>query len=169
VTRASRPDRIAFVGGRPLAVRRDDVLRRYRAVVDEPGVYAGASGVVCRWVVEKFVVLVECAVRKVVAHRGPYALRHTYASFSIAAGVSLFELARFMGISVEQIDRTYGHVCRTRSTAAAGRVWTRSSIVGYGRAYRRPMPTSPESAWLTSRGAEIRTRDLQFANLAQGR
>ena len=29
---------------------------------------------------------------------------------AIAAGVSLFELARFMGTSVEQIDRTYGHL-----------------------------------------------------------
>ncbi len=45
-----------------------------------------------------------------VEHRGPYALRHTFASFAIAAGVSLFELARFMGTSVEQIDRTYGHL-----------------------------------------------------------
>jgi integrase len=44
------------------------------------------------------------------AHRGPYALRHTYAAFAIAAGVQLFELARFMGTSVEQIDRTYGHL-----------------------------------------------------------
>jgi integrase len=43
-------------------------------------------------------------------HRSPYALRHTYASFAIAAGVSLFELARFMGTSAEQIDRTYGHL-----------------------------------------------------------
>ena len=43
-------------------------------------------------------------------HRGPYALRHTFASFSIAAGVQLFELARFMGTSVEQIDPTYGHL-----------------------------------------------------------
>ena len=43
-------------------------------------------------------------------HRTPYALRHTYASFSIAAGVSLFALARRMGTSVEQIDRTYGHL-----------------------------------------------------------
>jgi integrase len=42
--------------------------------------------------------------------RPPYALRHTYATFAIAAGVSLFELARFMGTSVEQIDRTYGHL-----------------------------------------------------------
>jgi integrase len=44
------------------------------------------------------------------AHRSPYALRHTYATFGIAAGVSLFELARFMGTSVEQIDKTYGHL-----------------------------------------------------------
>ena len=43
-------------------------------------------------------------------HRSPYALRHTYATFGIAAGVSLFELARFMGTSVEQIDKTYGHL-----------------------------------------------------------
>jgi integrase len=43
-------------------------------------------------------------------HRSPYALRHTFATFGIAAGVSLYELARFMGTSVEQIDRTYGHL-----------------------------------------------------------
>lgn len=43
-------------------------------------------------------------------HRSPYAMRHTYATFAIAAGVSLFELARFMGTSVEQIDKTYGHL-----------------------------------------------------------
>lgn len=45
-----------------------------------------------------------------VPERVPYALRHTYASVSIGAGVSLFELARFMGSGVEQIDRTYGHL-----------------------------------------------------------
>ena len=43
-------------------------------------------------------------------HRSPYALRHTFATFAIAAGVSLYELARFLGTSVEQIDRTYGHL-----------------------------------------------------------
>jgi integrase len=43
-------------------------------------------------------------------HRFPYALRHTSASFAIAAGVPLFELSRFMGTSVEQIGRTYGHL-----------------------------------------------------------
>lgn len=43
-------------------------------------------------------------------HRSPYALRHTYASLAIAAGISLFELSRFMGTSVSQIDATYGHL-----------------------------------------------------------
>jgi integrase len=43
-------------------------------------------------------------------HRPPNSLRHTYASWSIAAGLSLFALARRMGTSVEQIDRTYGHL-----------------------------------------------------------
>jgi len=33
-----------------------------------------------------------------------------YATFSIAAGIGLFALARRMGTSVEQIDRTYGHL-----------------------------------------------------------
>jgi integrase len=54
------------------------------------------------------------------AQRGPYALRHTYATWSIAAGVELYTLARFMGTSVGQIDKTYGHLLpdaieRTRS------------------------------------------------------
>jgi integrase len=39
-----------------------------------------------------------------------YDLRHTYATFSLAAGVSLFSLSRRMGTSVEMIDRTYGHL-----------------------------------------------------------
>lgn len=43
-------------------------------------------------------------------HRSPYALRHTYASLSIAAGVSLFELSRLMGTSPAMLDRTYGHL-----------------------------------------------------------
>ena len=37
--------------------------------------------------------------------RSPFALRHTFASLAIAAGVP-----RFMGTSVEQIGRAYGHL-----------------------------------------------------------
>lgn len=40
----------------------------------------------------------------------PYALRHTYAAFSLAAGVNVFTLARRMGTSVKMIDDTYGHL-----------------------------------------------------------
>jgi integrase len=38
-----------------------------------------------------------------------YDCRHTYATMSLAAGVSLFTLSRRMGTSVDMIDRTYGH------------------------------------------------------------
>lgn len=42
----------------------------------------------------------------------PYTMRHTYASFALDAGVSIFELARLMGTSVKVIDQTYGHLVR---------------------------------------------------------
>ena len=45
-----------------------------------------------------------------VEHRRIYDLRHTYASWSLAAGVDIFTLARRMGTSVKMIDRTYGHL-----------------------------------------------------------
>ena len=45
-----------------------------------------------------------------VDHVEPYGMRHTYASMSLAAGVSLFSLARRMGTSVQMIDQTYGHL-----------------------------------------------------------
>ena len=45
-----------------------------------------------------------------VEHRSLYAMRHTYASLSIAAGVCLFELSRLMGTSPAMLDKTYGHM-----------------------------------------------------------
>jgi integrase len=43
-------------------------------------------------------------------HLTPYCLRHTYAAWSLAAGVNIFTLARRMGTSVQMIERTYGHL-----------------------------------------------------------
>jgi integrase len=43
-------------------------------------------------------------------HRGVYATRHTFATWSIRAGINLFYLSRVMGTSLTQIDRTYGHL-----------------------------------------------------------
>ena len=45
-----------------------------------------------------------------VEHRRIYDLRHTYATWSLAAGIDIFTLARRMGTSVKMIDRTYGHL-----------------------------------------------------------
>lgn len=47
-----------------------------------------------------------------VNQRGPYHLRHTFATEALAAGVSIFELSRLMGASVTTIDRTYGHLAQ---------------------------------------------------------
>jgi integrase len=44
--------------------------------------------------------------------RRPYDLRHTYATFALRAGVSIFDLSRFMGASLAMIDKHYGHLAR---------------------------------------------------------
>ena len=46
------------------------------------------------------------------ATRTPYVMRHTYAAWSLAAGVNIYTLARRMGTSVKEIDSTYGHFAR---------------------------------------------------------
>src|SRR5439155_26294201 len=44
--------------------------------------------------------------------RGIYALRHTFARLALRAGVSTFELSRYMGASLTMIERRYGHLAR---------------------------------------------------------
>lgn len=41
-----------------------------------------------------------------------YDLRHTYATFALRAGVSVFAVSRFMGSSIAMIDYHYGHLAR---------------------------------------------------------
>jgi integrase len=57
-----------------------------------------------------------------IPHRRIYDLRHTFASHALAAGVPIFELARFMGTSVRMIDRTYGHLVRGSEQAVRERL-----------------------------------------------
>jgi integrase len=69
-------------------------------------------------------------------YRTPYALRHTFASFAIAAKVPLFELARFMGTSVGQIEATYGHLlpdAHERARAALDAFGDAADVVVEGR------------------------------------
>jgi hypothetical protein len=39
-------------------------------------------------------------------------MRHTFATWSLAAGMGIFTLARRMGTSVKMIDATYGHLAQ---------------------------------------------------------
>ena len=45
-----------------------------------------------------------------IEHRRIYDMRHTFATWSLAAGMSIFTLSRRMGTSVQMIDATYGHL-----------------------------------------------------------
>jgi integrase len=47
-----------------------------------------------------------------IEHRRIYDMRHTFATWSLAAGMSIFTLARRMGTSVQMIDETYGHLAQ---------------------------------------------------------
>lgn len=44
--------------------------------------------------------------------RRVYDLRHTFAAFALRAGISTFDLSRYMGASLTMIDRHYGHLAR---------------------------------------------------------
>jgi integrase len=68
--------------------------------------------------------------------RRTYDLRHTFATFALRAGISTFDLSRYMGASLTMIDRHYGHLARDGREhairlldnprhATGGRWWTR--------------------------------------------
>jgi integrase len=44
--------------------------------------------------------------------RRVYDLRHTFATFALRAGISTFDLSRYMGASLTMIDRHYSHLAR---------------------------------------------------------
>jgi len=44
--------------------------------------------------------------------RRVYDLRHTFATFALRAGISTFDLSRYMGASLTMVDRHYGHLAR---------------------------------------------------------
>ena len=52
----------------------------------------------------------------------PYNLRHSYAAWSLHAGIPAHDLARYMGTSLRMIDLTYGHLVRGSEEAARARL-----------------------------------------------
>ena len=65
-----------------------------------------------------------------VEHGTVYTLRHTFATRALEAGITLFELSRFMGTSVEMIDRTYGHLASGTEAAAAAKLDALDALAG---------------------------------------
>jgi integrase len=52
----------------------------------------------------------------------PYNLRHSYAAWSLAAGVPAHDVSRDMGSSLRMIDLTYGHLVPGSEEAARKRM-----------------------------------------------
>ena len=78
--------------------------------IDTPLVFAGVQGGhlnLHNWRRDDWTPAVKAAG---LSHRTPYAMRHTFASVAIAAGIPTFEIARMMGTSVLMIEKTYGHL-----------------------------------------------------------
>jgi integrase len=93
----------------PLRRRSVDALAAHPWRIDTPLVYPDENGGYLRldsWRRSEWRPALEAAG---LPKLPPYAMRHTFASFAIAAGVSLFYLSRLMGTSVDQLDRVYGH------------------------------------------------------------
>ena len=94
----------------PLPARAAQALDEHPTRLDTHVLFAGARGeplALPPWRHREWTPALRAAGLE---HRSVYALRHTYASLSIAAGVSLFELSRLMGTSPAMLDRTYGHM-----------------------------------------------------------
>ena len=57
-------------------------------------------------------------------------MRRTFATEALAAGISIFELARVMGASVKTIDKHYGHLARDSEPAIRARLDARAGRTG---------------------------------------
>jgi integrase len=86
--------------------------------IDSPLVFPGAGGGFAdlhNWRAREWAPALEAAG---IGHGTIYTLRHTFATNAIGAGIGLYELARYMGTSVEMLDRTYGHLTPGAEQAA---------------------------------------------------
>src|SRR5438132_4641806 len=83
--------------------------------------------------------------------RRVYDLRHTFATFALRAGISTFDLSRYMGASLTMIDRHYGHLARDGREHAI-------RLLNELSAEQRPRWTPVDAAW-TPMPATAASRD----------
>ena len=108
-----RPKTDASVRAVPLQARALDALERTRDRRDSPLLFPGERGGYLdihhfrpyQWRPAQLAVGID-PLRRI------YDLRHTFATFALRAGISTFDLSRYMGASLTMIDRHYGHLAR---------------------------------------------------------
>lgn len=87
-------------------------------------------------------------VAGIVPLRRIYDLRHTFATFALRAGISTFDLSRYMGASLTMIDRHYGHLARD------GREHAIQLLDALNAPERDPW-TLVDAAWTSKEGSAV--------------
>jgi integrase len=123
----------------PLTARALQAVESIPPRLDTPILFPAAKGAhigLDTWRTREWYPALEAAE---IMQRGPYCLRHTFATEALAAGVSIFELSRLMGTSVKVIDATYGHLATDSRERIRSRLEARANRSGV------VLASSPES------------------------
>jgi hypothetical protein len=94
--------------------------------------------------------------------RRVYDLRHTFATFALRAGISTFDLSRYMGASLTMIDRHYGHLARDGREHAI-------RLLDELSAEQRPRWTLVDAAWTPKPAADVSQDNETAAKQAETR